>query len=508
VSPEDEPPNSSPPRDPSPSSSGDASRLTRREALQLGSAWLAASGSLLTAPLVVGCDPTPTGISRARLVGRIAGDSMAPHYLSDSILAHCPHCGNDEPLTTLHGLSLDWCCPRCGRYSEPDAARLLPAEQPAILSFAPNAAPQRWQEVAIRFDDQRRRSAEPGLGEGPSLTFKRLWGLPGERVAIVGGTWLVDGNVVPRDWATQCAMRVLVHADGRARSAVPRRPGHAAVRPSAEIPARVESDTAPGWRVASPGWSPTPNGWRLTDAEPPGETPTDSGPLPASPPTLEYAHYRCVISGLGHQPPIPAPIEDFLAYDPFRPRRLFPVFGLMLEGRVEWRGAARLSLSLHDGIAEVRWTIERHANDSATLTLFDGEAPLGSWPIDRLGQRSLIGLSTFDRCATLAIDGVEVQRSELPGRESRSPQDAVTRPARITAERMSSESQLSLQELTVWRDLLPLAPNGTSLDWELGRALEKDEYFAMGDHFAASLDNRLSGRGTRRHEIIGTVDAR
>ncbi len=504
MSPEDDLPNAAPPSDPSPSASGDTTRLSRRDALQLGAARLIASAPLLTAPLIVACDRTPTGIARARLVGRIAGDSMAPHYLSDSILARCPHCGNDEPLTTLHGLSLDWCCPRCGRYSAPDAARLLPAEQPAILTFAPNAAPQRWQEVAIRFDDQRRRSAEPGLGEGPSLTFKRLWGLPGERVAIVGGTWLVDGNVVPRDWTTQCAMRVLVHADGRARSAVPRRPGRVADRASAEIPARIESDTAPGWRVASPGWTPTPTGWRLDDVAPTAEASRDSGELPA-PPTLEYAHFRCVVSGLGHQPPIPAPIEDFLAYDPFRPRRLFPVFGLMLEGQVEWRGAARLSLSLHDGVATVRWTFDRHANDSVTLTLVDGATSLGSRPIDRLGERFRIGLSTFDRRATCAIDDVQVQQSELPGREARAGRESVTRPATITAERGSAEGAMALQELTVWRDLLPLAPNGTSLDWELGRPLEQDEYFAMGDHFAASLDNRLSGRGTRRHEIIGTV---
>jgi len=218
---------------------------------------------------------------------------------------------------------------------------------------------------------------------------------------------------------------------------------------------------------------------------------------------LEYRHRRCVVATSEERETNVAPpeavIEDFLAYDPFRPRRLFPVFGLMLEMSLRLQENSELTIALHDGRGWVNCLL---STAESKLRVRDGFNELHRERFDAAGKSFRFAMSTFDRRVVWAIDDRQAGAIELAGRESRSRDEAITAPARLIG-----RGELAVENLTLWRDLHLLGPHPSIDHWKLERSLEADEYFVMGDHFAASVDNRISGRGARRHELIGRVES-
>jgi len=470
--------------------------------------WLLGGATLLSG-LVVGCRSSQ---GSRTLQARIEGDSMAPKLWGAHRELQCRQCAERVPVTLTGFGAVAWICCRCGLLQDLLPAPLSHGDRVEVELVAHREASwNRWDLVAIDFETPSQPADGIEKDRPLSWTVKRIWGLPGESLSFEQGELVVDGNAVPKPWEIQQALKVLVDADGASHYGL----DHAIVSsrvadPGLRLVERLAS--APGWhavgQIGKSLWQRTTTGWRVESFSDGNE---------ASPAVLEYRHRRCAISGSGtldaegasfQEPSDEAsssiitqetPIEDFLAYDPFRPRRLYPVGGLMFEAQVQLARDATLRIEIHDGVDWVRWD---WSASLGRVQVRDGEQPLGEndWKADSHG--CAIGVSTFARHATCAAEGHELGSFPLSRRGMRQRENYRSNPLRISA-----QGRVEIESLRVWRDAFPTSVYGEPT-WSVGRQLESDEFFVMGDHFAASIDSRTSGRGARRQELVGRVICR
>jgi signal peptidase I len=128
----------------------------------------------------------------------VAGSSMAPALEGPHATYRCATCQEVFSLgLDLGAPELAAACPKCGRLVERAESvdvtgdRLLVDRTAFLLR-----RPRRWEVVVFR-----------SPVEGASLVVKRVVGLPGEMVAIVGGDLLVDGVRIEPPGDLPCPLR-------------------------------------------------------------------------------------------------------------------------------------------------------------------------------------------------------------------------------------------------------------------------------------------------------------
>ena len=146
----------------------------------------------------------------------ISTGSMAPCLLGFHKRVVCPTCGITFPFGTAYDTDEDpdadvviknrsrAICPNCGQpgIDVSDVPRnhgdqLLVNKQAFLYR-----SPERWDVVVFR------NPARP-----TEAYVKRVVGLPGERIQIVGGDVIVDGQIARKTYEEQVATRILVHDD-------------------------------------------------------------------------------------------------------------------------------------------------------------------------------------------------------------------------------------------------------------------------------------------------------
>ena len=119
---------------------------------------------------------------------RCAGSSMAPTLSGPHRVYRCDAC-QLEFAVGLDQLANDSAesCPRCGAWASASGAGTIRGDRLLIdrTAFACRG-PRRWEVVVFRSPEDTRQ-----------LCVKRVVGLPGETVALVGGDVLINGNPSP-----------------------------------------------------------------------------------------------------------------------------------------------------------------------------------------------------------------------------------------------------------------------------------------------------------------------
>jgi len=134
---------------------------------------------------------------------KVAGGSMATTLLGPHREVVCGDCGFRFNIGIASAEPRERAvCPNCGYFDIP-LADVPDLDGDGLLvhkSVFRLRNPRRWEVAALR---------RPG--EADQLLVKRIVGLPGERVQIVGGDVLVDDQVQRKNLREQRALRVLVH---------------------------------------------------------------------------------------------------------------------------------------------------------------------------------------------------------------------------------------------------------------------------------------------------------
>lgn len=127
--------------------------------------------------------------------------SMAPCLLGFHKWARCPDCQYRFAVDGTSGTA-PAICPNCGRLGISLEELLLNDGDHLLVSRTAFdfADPQRWNVIVFSNPDRPRQAY-----------VKRLAGLPGESLQIRHGDLFINGEIQPKDYATQKGMRILVH---------------------------------------------------------------------------------------------------------------------------------------------------------------------------------------------------------------------------------------------------------------------------------------------------------
>lgn len=396
---------------------------------------------------------------------------MAPHLLGPHYSVTCSTCRAQHKIAWTPDTDLEFVCPQCGSLQprdpqlKPELGDQVPLQ--SIVSSAPSIwTPKRFDVVVVSNEDDR--FASTAAGEGllrDAGVIKRVIGLPGELLQFRYGDLYVDGRLIQKKWQDQVQQRVAVHRD-------------------VGLP---NVDPILGWKSeGGVGWSRHHQGW------------IHRNPVEGVVGRLVYHHRRCVLTQQGLVPE--APIEDTLVYSQSQARKLNPVSDLMVTGRIKLKPKSRLSCALKTGSETVH--VEWDAGLSSVTVRVPGRTQPVSATVDWPSGPDLdMAFSCFDRKVTLVHDdriALEVDFSQVAYTSRR--QGYSSQPVSFEA-----EGEVELTELSIHRDLHLVGPYGDETNWELGRRLEPDEFFLVGDHLADSIDSRTSGRGWRRSQMLAWV---
>jgi signal peptidase I len=387
--------------------------------------------------------------------------SMAPTLLGHHRELTCPNCGflfvigiDDE------GRPPRAVCPNCGKN---DLDRVASLEcngdrvlvQKFLYDFRP---PRRWEVAVFHFP-----------GEPAQAYVKRVVGLPGESVQIVGGNILIDGHIIRKSQQELRAMQILVH-DSRFT------PG--------------DSDRYPrfyflrGWpRHRLPtGWRRTPTGF-VHDPVPPvqgGLEPED---------WLVYQHWDPVLNRYG-------PIRDHYAYNGGDLDADNVVPDLSLEARLVVSSEVdTISVRIRSGndrfvvripvLQARKLEVARNDKQIHVQPLGNSLDEGGPWP-----REVLLEASVADRRLTVSLDREPVFASlDYDDPADGPPGDASPIALGVRG------GAMSVTELKVYRDVYytstlggaPRHPHGVGEPYRLGA----DEYFVLGDNSPVSNDSRF-----------------
>jgi signal peptidase I len=418
----------------------------------------------------------------------VAGSSMAPTLLGPHRTFRCEVCGH-EFAVGLDQLPTDdrAVCPYC-RQRRAVSVEDLGGDQVVVdrAAFAWRP-PRRWEVVVFRCPEM-----------ADQLCVKRVVGLPGETVTLVGGDIWIDGRRVRKTLVQQQAVRQLVH----------------------RLAADVAVPPAPDTRSSLGPFSP----WQWTATRPPGG-----------------------IRWLVYHQPGGGPITDDSSYNQRAPHRLHAMHDVMLsfQARLEGDGQLRLKALGNGGEWVVtcdaaRRSVQLCRKSEKGSELFFNRTGKGDSPRAKNSSDPFLApfsalwsewtFSLFDRQVLLAIDGRVVmvapdevpngvagvdrhRREELvgvppgsPGAHCARPQPPTDGPLAIGVAGLRGE----IRDLAVWRDVyyesrpedrpVPLA-GATGGGWRLG----PEQYFVLGDNAAVSDDSRswLAGPGLDAKLVIG-----
>jgi signal peptidase I len=383
--------------------------------------------------------------------------SMAPTLLGNHREVACPNCGFRFALgVDEEGRSGRPVCPNCGQKDldgvpavEGGGDRVL--VQKFLYDFR---RPRRWEVAVFHY---------PGEPSQPYV--KRVVGLPGETVQVVGGDVQIDGRIARKTLAEQRAARVLVYDN----AFVPR-----------------DSDRYPRLQFRRDlGRDGLPSGWRAEGSRLVHEA---TGEGPDLPDWVDYRHWEPDRARY-------ALVYDYNPYNGGDLRGENVVNDLMVEARVTVgpdavaalvrldSGADRfvVSVPVGGGVPEVR----RNGRKLPPVRV-QGDRPV---PLP-VGRPVLLEASVMDRRLSVAIDGALLfdpidydDPAVGPGH----------RPGPVALGVRGGS--MTVDGLKVFRDVyytgtmagLPRRPFGVDAPYQLG----PDEFFVLGDNSPVSNDSRF-----------------
>lgn len=372
----------------------------------------------------------------------VSGVSMLPHWTGEHDAWTCQACRFAFRRSASDGV-LQTACPNCNTLTHrPDTARRRPADRVVIDRW--NAShPRRWDVFAIR------DRADPSYWE-----FKRIVGLPGERLELRDGQVRIDGRVAAKSFTELRACAVLVHDDA---FSAPSRPPRWSTRADPSVTGRV-------WHsFAFAGDRPTPVPAPSRDGMKP-DAPLSVGTPMATEPVRDVL-LRCELSTRG---------KGALTWTYERPT-----------GQIAWR------ITVPDGTWEL-------VADGTTRA--EGSAPPGSAREPRMGVWEF---AVWDQQVALAVNGTTIAVVPLWETAPRTPDDA--RP--VSGPRLAVGVEglgATFRRRRVFRDLAHDGPDGRDVPWSLPNPLTDDQVLVLGDNSSASLDGRQRGP-TDRHDLLGRV---
>lgn len=405
---------------------------------------------------------------------RLAGKMIAA--------ATCPNCGNVMRLIEGQETEIRY----DDRYPSFDGDRIL------VDKFAYDfAEPQRWDVVVFKYPE-----------DSDTNYIKRLIGLPGETVQLVGGDIWTSRNggkaeIARKPPRIMRAMLQTVH--------------------DSDHPAAVLQDE--GWPSAWTDWAAAGSRdgrWQAEDRRRRFNASCAAGESA----TLRFRHFMPAAEdwkqarlGQGLELPArPDPVDDFQAYNAIHHDGHW-VGDLAVACQVESRSATGLvELDLVDGGQRHRCIIDL-ASGIAELTAATGASERaqtrvrgqGSWQLLFANVDDQLRLFVDDRLVPLSQPVVwETPFAEAAGRQpvlvavvpgEAEPSDLA--PAGITVTAASESVDLSVSALRVLRDGYYIGAVGVGRRGEireqsvLAFPLEADQFFVLGDNSAASKDGRL-----------------
>lgn len=449
---------------------------------------------------------------------RVALASAAPPIMANqgpSDTATCPNCGKT-------GLTLDG-LPR----TEGDQL-LVHKDAFAWRQLVRRQGPRRWEVAVFRNPE-----------DATMAYVKRVAGLPGEQIELIGGEVFADGALQRKPYSAQLGTRIPLTVQD-------------------QLPADDDPDWQPRWLPASGDSRWKASGGRfefagamvsgpVASAEPATEWVTyrhwirrggthettvelDAWPAGIDPPNpllsqLEYdpaAHrlkcygalawpqferWETVSDDPGFQTALKelyreshiAPITDALAYNPERGTDdTYSVRDLMLSLEVTWtRGNGAFRVELTDGMQVFDLEVDLAAAE-LMLRVDDDPETVRTAVLTSLqrGKPFTLTVSSFDRQITIAVDDAPVCAALELGAELG---DAapLRRPVRFGAR----SADVSVEHIVLYRDVYytPVKERENQ-EFQLGQ----DEYFMLGDNSAISVDSRQWERpGVPSSMLIG-----
>jgi len=388
--------------------------------------------------------------------------SMAPTLLGLHRELTCPNCrfvfvvGIEDDGQTSQAV-----CPNCGERRLDDTPSLVcGGDRVLVQKFLYDFRPRRWEVAVFHFP-----------GEPSQAYVKRVVGLPGESIRIIGGDIYVDGQIVRKTLPEIRAMRIPIH-DSRFQ---PR-----------------DGSRWPRWQFRSATSDAlVDGGWSLQD----GQFAYTAGKRENRPREdwLEYKHWDPSGGQYGL-------VRDFYGYNGGDLRAENDVADVGMETRLCVSEAVdAISVAVQSGSDQFtvripvgrRGTIEllRNNQRQALMNCWNPFEESGLWP------RSLVlEAAVFDRRMQVAIDGrllfdpFDFDDPLPPGRASDSPIALGVR-----------GGALEVTELKIYRDIYytsslantPRHSHGMSTAVRLGA----DEFFVLGDNSPVSNDSRFWNEG-------------
>ena len=412
----------------------------------------------------------------------VVGDSMAPFVVGPTWAVRCGDCGWSfaVPVTTEAPPSTDRLV--CGNCGGRDCV-VDPAVRPASPLFEGRTEPRPHRGSLVT-------TMLPGEADGrPGASIKRIVGLPGERVSIVGGDVLINGRILIDRDGTRSDRTLPVH-DDRFRPADPTRsprwePATDADRDALGLPTPGD-DSGPAWRRSAEGWAVSPTTRDAVAALIYRQTVAFDTPLPRG---------------------TPVPILDVDPFNVGDGRTLNPVRDWWLMGRLAASGSGRVDVTCRhaEGTIRARWDVSSaagggSANATVCLTFggpWAGETSTGpAIPVrSELAAGVAFAVGRCDGRAFLEIDGVEVARLSLGDRPWPLATNAAvpTEPVAIVA---VGAVDVRLTDLVIERDVYELLPPPVTMfprDADGAWTVGPDEVFVLGDNPARSWDSRQVG---------------
>ncbi len=384
--------------------------------------------------------------------------SMASTLLGNHEEVVCPNCGTRFTL----GLDEDGragraVCPNCG---QTDFGRVpsvaCGGDRVLVQKFLYDLRrPRRWEVAVFHY---------PGEPSQPYV--KRIVGLPGEAVQIVGGDVVIDGRVARKSLREQRAMHVLVFDNNHVPSDINRYPRWVLRR------GRPSHGLASGWRA---------EGTRFV------HEPTD----PAADPIdwLEYLHWQPEQARY-------APVHDFNPYNGGELRGENRIADLMLEARLDL-GAGVRSVVVRIDSGSDRFVVTLPVEDVAPIEVRrNGRLLIPDHPKAGLAatwmraRPVLLEASVMDRRLMVALDD-EPLFDPIDYENPASGPEAGESPVALGVRGGS----LTVGDLRIYRDIyyttalanIPRRPFGVDSPYLLG----PDEFFVLGDNSPVSNDSRF-----------------
>ena len=492
----------------------------------------------------------------------ISTGSMAPCLLGYHKRVVCPTCGITFPFGTAYDTDENpdaeaivasrsrAICPNCGQpgIDVSDVPRnhgdQLLVNKQAYL----NQSPQRWDIVVFR------NPARP-----TEAYVKRVVGLPGERIQIVGGDVVVDGQIARKPYAQQLATRILVHdhdyqprTDGdfqphweavptedsasgqtfhanwvtasrsvQLRSRYVRRPDKEPlawveyrhwIRSGGQHDSAVELDRWPDdiepQSVPKVGLRYEPGKHELSV--------TGALPLPAARQLMELTEdplFRNAVCDLYEASHIVA-VSDNYGYNPDEEVGTpYPVRDLMFSGQLEiLGGSGEFIVEMTNGATRFRVVFDALRRE---VHLFDEPLPNGvtlnatpanpgldtepiasaPWPNSLGKKRGKLEVSLFDKQVIVAVDGHLI----FPPWKFETPPGAL--PPRIPIRFGGRGLDVNVSQLKLFRDIYytdTRSRHAVNRPYELNA----DQYFVLGDNSPVSHDSRRWDNPVVRRSLL------